>query len=196
MVNKKMLVKIMLIMRMLLFIMIAIIGCKLYSSVFSSWQFMGVLFLLIIVLDIYDGKLARATEDSIFIFKHRCLDGVVDKIGNIIALIGFLGTGRIGQSVFVLLAMRELLLLLLGGWAFFNNQIEHIRGDYYGKIYYLLLALFVFLNFPSNIKMVHPSVNMMFLFMLCVLMIINLGTHGLPFVRKMSGKLKRVFLDI
>ena len=196
MINVKKIVQMMLVIRMMLFVMIAVIGCKLYTSVFSVWQFISILFLLIILLDIYDGKLARTTEEPLFIFRHRCLDGLVDKIGNIIALIGFLATERIGYSVFILLAMREFLLLLLGGWAFFNNQTEHIRGDYYGKIYYLLLVIFVFLNFPSNIKVVHPCVNMMFLFMLSVLMVINLGTHGLPFVREMVGKLKRIFQSI
>lgn len=187
---KKLVVRLMLGMRMVLFIMIAIIGAKLYYSIWSSWQFLGGIFFLIIILDICDGSVARTTKNDRFIFYHRCLDGIIDKTGNVIALIGFFSTGRVGQLTFTILLMRELLLLLLGGWAFNNNQIQHIRGDISGKIYYLLLALFVFLNFPSNVQGLTQKQNTIFMTLLSILMFINIVKHGMPFMKVLSQKVK------
>lgn len=183
-IQKKIIVSLMLILRFCLFSFVGACGKYIYDSIFSSWQCLGLVFLLIVLLDVYDGKIARACKDKKFIFFHRCADGLIDKMGIVIALIGFLYTGRLEKPIFILLMLREVILLLMGCWAFYNNQKVHIRGDYFGKMYYLVLVAFVFSNFPSNLNGSGAVGKATYVTVFCVLMILNIGTHAIPLIQE------------
>lgn len=179
---KKKLPYILVVFRFVLSFYFPICATYFYDTALSSFWYVAFICLIIAFSDIIDGKIARHTLQSNVghIQLHRYCDGVADKLGLTIAIIGLWETDRLCEIVFVFLVVREISLLIIGGVAIRMHNETHIRGTTSGKLYYVVLMAFALLLFPyeSPIVPIHTiEINYIFLPVFIILALFNYNKH-------------------
>ena len=119
-------------------IRIILIPVYLYYFISGNYFFAGIIFLLSVSTDFFDGFIAR--KYNLISKIGRLLDVFADKLTIISILLALVIRGIIPKSIAIIILSREI-FLLIGGLIVYKKDLDVIRPSKLGKISVLLIYL-------------------------------------------------------
>lgn len=168
-------------LRFVLLVFIGIIGAFFYNSFFSNAIIVIPILIVIALTDFLDGHIARKKcKESIE--SIRIFDSLSDKIGIIISCIGFYFSHVINPVIFLIILLRELLMLIFGTIIYFSKR--YITGNIWGRIYYAFLLVYIMVIFPSDLMVINNDIDKYFIIIFISICFINVLSHCLQCFNK------------